>query len=145
MNSKWSDSLETPYLGQNRCFLSSVTLKFDGWPWKTIEHLFSATSSFVHHFITIGEFNLELHSGNAKFGWKSTIFFSCVTLIFHRWPWKTSHIKLCATFHHHIWTQTGVTVGNGLIGLWPLWPWPLTPDLDILHRHHVCHCNHPWR
>ena len=29
--------------------LSRVTLKFDGWPWKTIAHLFYATSSFVHH------------------------------------------------------------------------------------------------
>ena len=27
--------------------LSRVTLKFDGWPWKTIGHLFYATSSFV--------------------------------------------------------------------------------------------------
>ena len=43
-------SLETPILGQNRCFLSRVTLKFDGWPWKTIRHLSWATSSFVHHF-----------------------------------------------------------------------------------------------
>ena len=30
-------------------FLSLVTLKFDGWPWKTIGHLFYTTSSFVHH------------------------------------------------------------------------------------------------
>ena len=30
-------------------FLSCVTLKFDGWPWKTVGHLFYATSSFVHH------------------------------------------------------------------------------------------------
>ena len=31
-------------------FLSRLTLKFDGWPYKTIEHLFYATLSFVHHF-----------------------------------------------------------------------------------------------
>ena len=37
-------------------FFSRVTLKFDGWPWKTIGHLFNATSSFVHHFGAIGEF-----------------------------------------------------------------------------------------
>ena len=41
-------------------FLSRVTLKFDGQPWKTIGHLFYATSSFVHHFIAIREFKLEL-------------------------------------------------------------------------------------
>ena len=31
-------------------FLSCVTLKLDGWPWKTIGHLFYTTLSFVHHF-----------------------------------------------------------------------------------------------
>ena len=42
-----------------------MTLKFDGWPWKKIAHLFCATSSFVYHFVPIGE--LELQSGNAQF------------------------------------------------------------------------------
>ena len=46
-------------------FVSCVTLKFDRWPSKTIGHLFNATSSFVYHFIAIGEFKLELQSGNA--------------------------------------------------------------------------------
>ena len=55
-------------------FLSCVTLKFDGWPWKTIGHLFNATLNFVHHFKAIGEFKLELQSGNAQFGSKSAIF-----------------------------------------------------------------------
>ena len=55
-------------------FLSRVTLKFDGWPWKTIGHLFYVASSFVYHFTAISEFNLELQSGNAQFGSKSTIF-----------------------------------------------------------------------
>ena len=49
-------------------FLSCVTLKFHGWPWKTIEHLFYATSSFVHHFTTISEFKLELQSGKPNLG-----------------------------------------------------------------------------
>ena len=45
---------------------------------KTIGHLFYTTSSFVHHFKTIGEFKLELQSGNSQFGSKLTIFFvSC--------------------------------------------------------------------
>ena len=52
-------------------FSSCVTLKFDIWPWKTTGHLFYATSSFVHHFVAIGEFKLELQSGKAKFGPKS--------------------------------------------------------------------------
>ena len=32
-------------------------MKFHRWPWKTIGHLFNATSSFVHHFPTIGDLN----------------------------------------------------------------------------------------
>ena len=61
--------------------LSCVTLKFDGWPWKTIGHLSFAVSSFVQHFIAIGEFKLELLSGNAQFGSNSTIFRAL-------WPWN---------------------------------------------------------
>ena len=83
--------------------LSHVTLKFDGWPWKTIGHLSFAVSSFVQHFIAIGEFKLELQSGNAQFGSNSTIFFSCVTLKFDRWHWKTIGHLFYATssFVHH--------------------------------------------
>ena len=47
----------------------------------TIGHLFYATSSFVHHFVAIGEFKLELQSGNAQFGSNSTIFRAA-------WPWN---------------------------------------------------------
>ena len=62
-------------------FKSRVTLKFDGWPWKTIGHLFYATSSFVQHFVPISEFKLELQSGNAQSGSNSTIFRAV-------WPWN---------------------------------------------------------
>ena len=55
-------------------FFSRVTLQFDVWPWKKIGHLFYATSSFVHHFVAITDFKLELESGNAQFGSNSTIF-----------------------------------------------------------------------
>ena len=54
-------------------FLSCVTLKFEGWPSKTIGHLFYVTWSFVHHFVAIGELTLKLQSGNAQFGSKWTI------------------------------------------------------------------------
>ena len=62
-------------------FFSCVTLKFDGWPSKTIGHLFYATSSFVHYFVAIGEFKLELQSGNAQSGSNSTLFRAV-------WPWN---------------------------------------------------------
>ena len=84
-------------------FLSRVTLKFDGWPWIMTGQFFYAASSFVHHFIAIGEFKLELQPGNAQFGSKSMIFFSCVTLKLDGWPWKTTEHLFYATssFVHH--------------------------------------------
>ena len=95
--------------------LSRMTLKFDGWPWKTIGHLFNATSSFVQHFVPIGEFKLELQSGNAQSGSNSAILALCdleiwrLTLKNNRAP-LLSNIKLYVSFHHHMWIQTGVTV-----------------------------------
>ena len=62
-------------------FFSRVTLKLYIWPWKTIGHLFYATSSFMHHFVTIGALKLELQSGNPQFGSNSTIFRAV-------WPWN---------------------------------------------------------
>ena len=62
-------------------FLARVTLKFNGWPWKTIGHLSYATLSFVHHFIAIGDFKLELESGNAQIGSNSSLFLPV-------WPWN---------------------------------------------------------
>ena len=55
--------------------LSRLTLKFDGWPCKTIGHLFYNTSSCVHYFKSIGEVKLELQSGNTQFG--STLMIFC--------------------------------------------------------------------
>ena len=71
-------------------FLSCVTLKFDGWPWKTIGHIFYTTPSFVHHFKFIGEFKLR-------------------TLKNNRAPLLCC-FKLCASFHSHQWFQIVVTV-----------------------------------
>ena len=55
-------------------FSARVTVKFDGWPCKTIGHLFYVTSSFVHLFVPIGEFKLKLQSGNAQSGSNWMIF-----------------------------------------------------------------------
>ena len=62
------------FWSKSTIFFSCVTLKFNGWPSKTIGHLFYATSSSVQHFVAIGEFKLELQSGNAQSGSNSTIF-----------------------------------------------------------------------
>ena len=114
-------------------FSAHVTVKFDGWPCKTIGHLFYATSSFVHHFEAIGEFKLELQSGNTQSGsnsepceleiWRMTLQNNKAPLL--------CYFKLCASFRTHWWIQTWVTVRKR-----PIWvkfgavrPWNLTHHL----------------
>ena len=76
-------------------------MKFDGWPWKAIGHLFYTMSIFVHHFKSIDEFKLEWQSANSRV--KIVIFLSRVTLKFDEWPWKTIGHLFCTTlsFVHH--------------------------------------------
>ena len=81
-------------------FLARVTLKFDGWPRKTIGQLFYTTSRFVHHFRDIGEFKLELQSGKFSIRVKIGHVFARVTSKFDGWPWKKGtssilHQTLC--------------------------------------------------
>ena len=96
-------------------FQSCVTLQFDVWPWKTIGHLFYATSSFVHHFVAIGEFKLELQSRTPSLGQIRRFLEPCDLEIWHmtlknnRAP-LLCYFKLCASFRSHWWIQTGVTV-----------------------------------
>ena len=116
-------------------------MKFNGWPRNIIGHVFYTTSSFVHHFKSIGEFKLELHSGNAQFGSKSMILFSCVTLKFDVWPWKTIGYLFYATssFVHHFVAlgefKLELQSGNAQFGsnstiFTAIWPWNLTYDLE---------------
>ena len=137
-------------------FLSRVTLKFDGWPWKTIGHLFYRTSSFGHDFVSIGEFKLKLQSGNPQFGSKSTIFEPCdldiwrMTLKNNRAP-LLRNIKFYVSFHHHMWIRPGVTVRKRLSWVmtsvtltFDLWPWTfawtsllslvITPEMFVMIR-----------
>ena len=114
-----------------------MTLKFDGWPWKTIGHLFYSTSSFVHHFVAIGEFKLELQSGETPNLGQTRRFLELCDLEIWRMTLKNnrapllSNIKLYASFHHHMWIQTGVTVRKrsswvvtSVTLTFDLWPWP---------------------
>ena len=122
-------------------FLAPVTLTFDGWPWKTIGHLSYATSSFVHHFIAIGDFKLELRVRKLPNRVKFIAFLARVTLKFCRWPWKTIGHLFYATssFMHHFIAisefKLELESGNAQFGskstiFWPLWPWNLTDDLE---------------
>ena len=47
---------ENTRFGSKLAIFGPVTLKFDGWHWKTTGHLVYATSSFRHHFIAISIF-----------------------------------------------------------------------------------------
>ena len=95
-------------------FLSHVTMKFNGWPWKTIRHFFYTMLRFVHHLNAISAFKLKLQWGNFQFWSKLVNFFPV-------WPWNLMtlkndrapllcYFKLCAAFRTHWWIQTGVTV-----------------------------------
>ena len=95
--------------------MSRAALKLDEWPSKTKGRISYATASFVQHFIAINEFKLELQSGNAVLGNKSSFFVLCdleiwqITLKKNRAS-LLCYFKLCATFHSHRWIQTWVTV-----------------------------------
>ena len=74
-------SPETPNLGQNRwCF---VPCDLEIW-WMTLENNRASLIccfELCANYIAIGEFKLELQSGNAQFGSNSTIFTAV-------WPWN---------------------------------------------------------
>ena len=123
-------------------FLSRVILKFDGWPWKTIGHLFYATLSFVHHFKVIGEFKphgvaVQKRSIQVKIG----DFLSRVTLKFDEWPWKTIWQLFYATssFVHYFvaigelkleWQSGNAHFGSKLMIFLAVWPRNLMDDLE---------------
>ena len=122
-----------PIWVNNDYVLFCVSSNLDRWLWKTTGHLFCATSSFVHNFVAIDEFKLEVQFGNTQLGPKSTIF--CLNFSswkFSGWPWKTiGHLSSATSsfVHHFIITcefKLELQSGNGLMGCWPLWPWPLT-------------------
>ena len=124
-----------------------MTLKFDGWPWKTIRQFFYVTSSFVHHFIAIDEFKLKLQSGNTQFRSKLTIFVQCdlkiwwMTLKNNRAP-LLCYFKLCASYVSHRWIHSRVAVrkfsiwvkiGFSLLSVtlkFERWPWKTIGDLS---------------
>ena len=122
-------------------FFSRVTFKFDGWPSKTIGHLFYDTSSFVYHFVAIGEFKLELRSGNAQSGSNSTLFRAV-------WPWNLTD-DLEKTKGHLFYATSGFVQHFIAIGEFKLelqsgnaqsgsnstifsavWPWNLRDGLE---------------
>ena len=122
-------------------FSASVALKFDGWSRKTIGHFFYTTSSFVHHFKSVGEFKLESQSGSAQLQVEIGNILSHVTLKYDGRPWKTiGHLfYTTSSFAHHSKSIGEVNLelqsGNAqfrskLVIFCPAWPWNLMDDLE---------------
>ena len=145
--------IQTKLQSGNAQFGSKSAIYCPVWPsnlmddtWKTIGHLFYVASSFVYHFIAIGEFKLKLQCRNAQFGSKSAIY--CPV-----WPsnlmddlekqqgTSTMLLLAYASFRSHWWIQTGVTVRKRPIWVkiddfWSRvilkfdgWPWKTTRHL----------------
>ena len=73
------------------------------WPWnvtedleKTSVHLFYATSNFVHHFVTICKFKLELQSENTQIGVKFVLTSMTLTIDLWRWPFAWTSLSSMA-------------------------------------------------
>ena len=86
--------------------------------------------------VTVGKRSIRVKSGDFFVPCDLEIWW--MTLKNNRAP-LLCYFKLCASFHHHIWNQTGVTVRKLLSWVltsvtltFDLWPWPL-------HGHHFCH------
>ena len=105
VNSNWSYSPETPNLGQIRRFLEPCDLGI--WPSKPIGHLFYATSSFVHHFVAIGEFKLLVCPETPNLGQIRRLLEPCDLEIW-RMTFKNNrapllcYLKLCVPFRSGI-------------------------------------------
>ena len=122
-------------------FFSRVTLKFDGWPWKTIGHLFYPISSFVYHSYPLVNSNWSYSPETSNLGQNRRFFLAL-------WPSILTddlennratllwYFKLCASFRTHWWIQAGVTVRKRPIWVkindffLALWPSNLTDDLE---------------
>ena len=101
-----------------RNFLACLTSKFDGWPWKTIGHLFYTTSSLciipkplVNSNCSCSPEMLNLDK-NRRLSVPCDLEISWMTLKNNRAP-LLCDFKLCASFHSHLWIPTGVTVQKG--------------------------------
>ena len=93
-------------------FLSPVALKLDRWPWKTIGQLFYATSSYVHHFLAISEFKLELWSEKRP-NWGKISFWPL-------WPWPltmTFRMDITSAYGNNSWIFQDETM-TGTLSKW---------------------------
>ena len=140
VNSNWSHSPETLNSGQNWRFFCRVTFKFDGWPWKTIGHMFYTMSSFMHHLKPLVDSNWSYSPETLNSGQNWFFFIPCDLEIW-RMTLKNNMAPLhtMSSFMHHLKTigkfklelqSRNSQFGSKLIFFYTVWPWNLTDDLD---------------
>ena len=127
-------------------FLSRVTLKLDGLPWKTIGYLFFTTYPLLYYVKICASFQIHCNQTGVTVRKRSIrvkisdFFVPCdleiwwMTLKNNRTPLLCC-FKLCASFHSYQWIQAGVTVRKRSIwvkiGVFcHVWPWNLMDDLE---------------
>ena len=113
MNSNSRYSPKIPNLGQNRLIVALCDLEMWRMALKNNNAHFYATSSFVNHFVAIGEFKLELQPVNTQIGGKFVL--TSMTLTFDLWPWPVAWTSLLSlvithgrtdwTIHRDAWSQ----------------------------------------
>ena len=136
MNSNWSYRLETPNLGQNQRFVWPCDLAIWRMTLKNNRALllcyFKFCASFRNHWWIQTGVTVRKRPKWVKFNdflalcleiWRMTLNNNRAPLL--------SIIKLCASFHYHMWNRTGVTVRKQLSWvltsvtlIFDLWPWP---------------------
>ena len=137
MNSNWSYCPETLNSGQNRQFVVPrdleiwwMTFKNNRAPLPCYIKLFASFQShrWIQTWVTVRKRSIWVKIGDFCPVW---LWIWRMTLKNNRAPLQ-SNIKLYASFHHHMWIQTGVTVRKRLSWVmtsvtltFDLWPWPL--------------------
>ena len=137
----------------NAQFGSKLAFFYPVKPWNLTDYLKNNRTSPLCYFKLCATFHSHrwiqtwVTVRKRRIWFKIGDLFSCVTLKFDRWPWKTiGHLsyatsKMCASFHSHQWIQTGVTVqklssrvltsGTLTSDLWP-WPFAWTSLLSLV-------------
>ena len=108
------------------------------WGSSWILHLFNATLSFVHHFAAIGEKfkpgvtvrkrSIWVTNRQFRFTWDVEVWW--MTLKMNR-VFLFCYVKLCPSFHCHMWIQTWIQIDFDLCDL-ALWSLTMTFCMDII-------------
>ena len=121
-------------------FSVHVTIKFDGWPRKTIGHLplLRQALCIISNPLVNSNCSYSPETLNLGQNWRFSVLCDLeiwwVTLTNNRAP-LLGYFKICTSFQSHRLIQTGVTVRKHSVllkisDIFPLWPWNFTDDLE---------------